>query len=164
MLLPAITERVSQRMDEYRALQELVALYPCLPTLFAAVLRKKLRRPATVTAHLVELTTDEAARIGDGLRMLIMTSPSAQVAVQEWVLQSEAMQEMQEQQPCFVPMVERMAELLLTRVGRGVHLRVLICALLSYLDVISDAIVIREFFALGELTAAQASWASSART
>jgi hypothetical protein len=37
MLLPAVTERVSQRMDEYRALQELVTLYPPLPTLFAAV-------------------------------------------------------------------------------------------------------------------------------
>ena len=119
MQLPAVTERVSQRMNEYRALQELVSLYPSLPTLFAAVLRKKLRRPAPVTAHLAELTTDEAARIGDGLGMLIMTSPSAQVAVQEWVLQSEALREMEEQQPCFVPMVERMAELLLSADARG---------------------------------------------
>jgi hypothetical protein len=79
MLLPAVTQRVSQRMDEYHALQELVSLHPSLPTLFAAVLRKKLRRPAPVTAHLAELTTDEAARIGDGLGMLIMTSLSAQV-------------------------------------------------------------------------------------
>ena len=46
MLLPDVTERVSQRMDEYRALKELVALYPWLPTLLAAVLRKTLRRPA----------------------------------------------------------------------------------------------------------------------
>jgi hypothetical protein len=157
MLLPAVTERVSQRMDEYRALQELVTLYPCLPTLFAAVLRKKLCRPAPVTAHLAELTTDEAARIGDGLGMLIMTSPSAQAAVHEWLLQSEALREMQEQQPCFVPMVERMAELLLTLVGWGVKLRVLICALLSYLDVLSDAVVIRQFVADGEVTAARAS-------
>jgi hypothetical protein len=157
MLLPAVTQRVSQRMDEYRALQELVTLYPCLPTLFAAVLQKKLRRPAPVTAHLAELTTDEAARIGDGLGMLIMTSPSAQVAVQEWVLQSEALREMEEQHPCFVPMVERMAELLLTLVSRGVKLRVLICALLSYLDVLSDGIIIRQFFADGEVTAARAS-------
>ena len=124
MLLPAITERVSQRMEEYRALQELVMLYPCLPTLFAAMLRKKLRRPAPVTAHLAQLTTDEAARIGDGLGMLIMMSSNVQIAVQEWLLQSEALREMQEQQPCFVPMVERMAELLLTLVGRGVKLRV----------------------------------------
>ena len=126
MLLPAVTERVLQRMDEYRALQELVTLYPSLPALFAAVLRKKLCRPAPVTAHLAELTTDEAARIGDGLGMLIMTSPNAQVAVQEWLLQSQALQEMQEQQPCFVPMVERMAELLLTLVGSDIKLRVLI--------------------------------------
>ena len=83
MLLPAVTERVSQRMDEYRALQELVTLYPSMPTLFAAVLRKKLRRPTPVTAHLAQLTTDEAARIGDWLGTLIMTSPNAQVAVQE---------------------------------------------------------------------------------
>ncbi len=62
MQLPAVLERVSQRMDKYRALQELATLYPFLPTLFAAVLRKKLRRPAPVTAHLAELTTDEAAR------------------------------------------------------------------------------------------------------
>ncbi len=157
MLLPAVTERVSQRMDEYRALQELVTLYPSLPTLFAAMLRKKLRRPAPVTAHMAALTTDEATRIGDGLGMLIMTSPSAQVAVQEWVLQSEALREMQEQQPCFVPMVERMAELLLTLVGRGVKLRVLTCALLSYLDVLSDGIIIRQYVADGEVTAARAS-------
>ncbi len=64
MQLPAVTERVTQRMDEYRALQELVTLYPSLPTLFAAVLRKKLRRPAPVTARLSELTTDEASRHG----------------------------------------------------------------------------------------------------
>jgi hypothetical protein len=87
-----------------------------------------------------------------------MTSPNAQVAVHEWLLQSEAMREMQEQQPCFVPMVERMAERLLTLVGLGVKLRVLICALLSYLDVLSDAIVIRQFFDAGELTAARASF------
>ncbi len=157
MLLPAVTERVARRMDQYRALQELVTLYPSLPTLFAAVLRKKLRRPAPVTAHLSELTTDEAARIGDGLGMLIMTSPSAQVAVHEWLLQSEALREMQEQQPSFVPMVKRMAELLVTLVSQGVKLRVLICALLSYLDVLSDAVVIRQYFAAGEVTAAQAS-------
>jgi hypothetical protein len=157
MLLPAVTERVSQRMDKYCAFRELATLYPSLPTVFAAVLRKRLRRPALVTAHLAELTTNEAARIGDGLGMLIMTSPNAQVAVHEWLLQSEALREMQEQQPCFVPMVERIAELLLTLVGRGVKLRVLICALLSYLDVISDAVVIRQFFADGEVTAA---WAS----
>ena len=54
-------------------------------------------------------------------------------------------------------MVERMAELLLTLVGGGVKLRVLICTLLSYLDVLSDSIVIRQFFAAGELTAAHAS-------
>jgi hypothetical protein len=54
-------------------------------------------------------------------------------------------------------MVERMAELLITLVSRGVKLRVLICALLSYLDVFSDAVVIRQYFAVGELTAAQAS-------
>jgi hypothetical protein len=117
MLLPDVLERVSQRMYKYRALQELATLYPCLPTLFAAVLRKKLRRPAPVTAHLAELTTDEAARIGDGLGMLIMTSPNALAAVDEWLLQSETLREMQEQHPCFVPMVERMAELLLTLVG-----------------------------------------------
>jgi hypothetical protein len=157
MKLPAVLERVSQRMDEYRALQELVTLHPSLPTLFAAVLRKKLRRPARVTAHLSELTSDEAARIGDGLGMLIMTSPNALAAVDEWLLQSEALREMQEQHPCIVPMVERMAERLLTLVGLGVKLRVLICALLSYLDVLSDAIVIRQFFDAGELTAAQAS-------
>jgi hypothetical protein len=89
--------------------------------------------------------------------MLIMTSPNSQTAVHEWVLQSEAMQEMQEQQPCFVPMVGRMAELLLSLVGSGVKLRVLISALLSYLDVFSDAVVIQQLFAAGELTAAQAS-------
>jgi hypothetical protein len=157
MLLPAVMERVSQRMDEYCAFQELVTLHPSLPTLFAAVLRKKLGRPAPVAAHLAELTTDDACRIGDGLGMLIMTSPNAQTAVHEWVLQSEAMREMEEQQPCFVPMVERMAELLLTLVSRGVKLRVLICVLLSYLDVISDGIVIRQFFSDGEVTAARAS-------
>ncbi len=157
MLLPAVTQRVTQRMDEYRALQELVMLYPCLPTLFAAVLRKKLRRSTPVSAHLAGLTTDEAARIGDGLGMLIMTSSSAHVAAHEWVLQSEALREMQEQQPCFVPMVERMAELLLTLAGSGVKTRVLICALLSYMDVLSDGIVIRQYFADGEVTAAQAS-------
>jgi hypothetical protein len=54
-------------------------------------------------------------------------------------------------------MVERMAELLLTLVGSGVKLRVLICALLSYLDVLSDAVVIRQYFADGEVMAAQAS-------
>ncbi len=157
MLLPAVTDRVAGRMKVYRALDELLTLHPSLPTLFAAVLRKKLRRPPPVTAHLAELTTDEAARIGDGLGMLIMTSPSAQVAVHEWVLQSEALQEMQEQQPCFVPMVERMAELLLTLVGRDVKLRVLICALLSYMDVLSDAVVIRQYVADGDETAARAS-------
>jgi hypothetical protein len=127
MLLPAVTDRVAGRMKTYHALDELVMLYPSLPTLFAAVLRKKLRRPAPVTAHLSELTTDEAARIGDGLGMLSMTSPSAQVAVHEWLLQSEALREMQEQQPCIVPMVERMAELLLTLVGSDIKLRARCC-------------------------------------
>jgi hypothetical protein len=82
---------------------------------------------------------------------------NAQGAVHEWMLQSEAMREMQEQHRCFVPMVERIAELLLTAVGRGVKLRVLICALLSYLDVISDVTVIQQYIADGQLLAAQAS-------
>ena len=107
MLLPAVTECVSQRMDKYLAFQELVTLHPCLPTLFAAVLRKKLRRPDPVTTCLAELTTDEAARIGGGLGTLIMTSPNAPTAVQEWLLQSEALREMQQQQPCSLVLPQR---------------------------------------------------------
>jgi hypothetical protein len=89
--------------------------------------------------------------------MLLMTSPNAKVAVDEWVLQSVAMGELQAQHPSFVPMVERMAELLLTVVGQGLMLRVLICAVLSYMDVISDAMVIQQYRSSGELTAAEVS-------
>ena len=58
MLLPAVTDRVAGRMKTYHALDELLTLYPSLPTLFAAVLRKRLCRPAPVAAHLAELTTE----------------------------------------------------------------------------------------------------------
>ena len=125
--------------------------------LLASVLRKKLRRPSPVLANLGQLTTDEAARIGDGLGMLITTSPNAKLAVHEWALHSVAMGELQERHPWFVPMVERIAEQLLTLVGRGVQLRVLTSAVLSYMDVISDVQVIQQYFAAGQLAAAQAS-------
>ncbi len=83
MVLPAVTKRVAERVDKYCALKELVALYPWLPILVAAVLRKKFRRTAASPTHLAQLTIDEAARIGDGLGILLATSPNAQAAVHE---------------------------------------------------------------------------------
>jgi hypothetical protein len=157
MLLPAVTVRVSQRMMEYRALEELVSLYPWLPTMLAAVLRNKLRRRAPVAAQLAQLTTEEAARIGDGLGALLMMCPNAQTAVDEWLLQSVAMGEMRQQHPWFVPLIEQIAERLLTLVGHGLKLRLAVCALLTYGDVLSDAMVIRQYFAGGQIAAAQMS-------
>jgi hypothetical protein len=61
---------------------------------------------------------------------------------------------MQQEQPWFRPFVERLAELLYTKEGWSVQMRVALCAVLTYLDVASDIYMIRYYHAADELAAA----------
>lgn len=157
MELPAVTARVTKRMSEHRALKDLVELYPWLPTLLASVLRNQLRRATPVTSTLAELTSTDAESIGDGLTAKLALSRNAERAVHQWVLLTPAMSEMQLQHSWFTPFMERIAEQLFVKVGWHVQLRVWICGLLTYFDVASDITVICQYFANGQLAAAQIS-------
>ena len=80
-----------------------------------------LRYECRWSCGLSNLTTADAERIGDSLGTLMELSPTTLHAVSDWLLQTPAMSAMQQQHPWFRPFVERLAELLFTKVGCGMQ-------------------------------------------
>jgi hypothetical protein len=139
----------ANRFAEYRALKELSALHPLLVGLFAELLRNRLRRNHRVDKPLAELSAEEAELVGANFGLELALSPSPEAAVRSWIAQNRPIQELVALFPWLPRMVEEMARQLVSRFHLGLAMRVGISLVLSYLDLVLDVLVTKQFYDSG---------------
>ena len=98
--------------------------------------------------------------MGSALSLTLLSSTSHDGAVDEWVYRFPALQELDEQVVWFRPMMNTIAKRLLSEAGWGLEFRVYSGAFLSTMDMISDIVMIVQFFEEGNKFYARAVLAS----
>jgi len=117
--------------------------------LMTAVISNKLRLPFDVESRLVALTAKEARTLGNNFASILASSTTPALAVEEWVLASKAMYELDKSVVWFRPMMVSIASRLLARVLWGAKFRLYFSAALSIMDLLTDIQVIYFFYKTG---------------
>ena len=121
---------------------------PCLEEL----VQNKLRPLRTgITAKAECLNESEGRKIGGSLSISLAINLTASAGVDEWIHQFSALQEIDRENVWFRPMVEYMGYVLVGEVHWGVKFRVILGAVLSLLDILSDVLVSLIYYRNGQL-------------
>jgi hypothetical protein len=108
----------------------------------------------TVATSPSQVTAEQGSHVGKGLAFQLVWHGRAAPAIQAWVRQFPALQQLQALHPWVLVMVQQIAAALLTQASWGLHMRVLLCGLLTYLDLGSDLLVTKQYLDDGEVTGA----------
>jgi hypothetical protein len=109
----------------------------------------------TVKTPLVALTANEAGRIARSFPMVMMANVTAAAAVDEFIMNYQALGELDREYRWFRPMVVAIATELMSAVAWGVKFRAYLGAGVSAADALSDAYMIKTFYDMGDTGAAK---------
>ncbi|GMI54871.1 hypothetical protein TeGR_g840, partial [Tetraparma gracilis] len=128
--------------------------YRFLDELFVCVVRNKTKRSANqaayaVTASLSSITSKEASLIGKSLVGLLMSNQTGSAAVEEFILTYPALTELDAEFAWFRPTLVAIADELMGKVAYGVKVRAAIGATFSIMDMVSDTVIIVDYYATG---------------
>jgi len=107
--------------------------------------------PPTVNVALGKLSIKDARRIGVGLNVQLLAYGEAGAAVDEFIHAYPALAELDAESSCFRRELEKTAEKLLVNGDLGAKLRLFVGAALSTGDLVTDIIMIKNFFQAGQL-------------
>jgi hypothetical protein len=119
------------------------------------IMRNKMKKGAVQTKFLVKtplvaLTGNEAGRIARSFVVILMANATAEAAVDEFIKTFPSLGELDREYVWFRPMMEAVSAELLSKVALGVQLRAALGAGLSIADMVSDAVVIMDFYDKGQ--------------
>jgi hypothetical protein len=135
------------------AMREFQAKYNFLCEMLFAIIRNKLSEVGSskVTTRAMVLTGSEATSIANTFSAILLTNVTSDAAVQEWIVASPALRELEEEFSWFTPMFEGIAGELLAATPFGVKLRAYSGAALSFLDIASDSYIIVDMYIDGRV-------------
>ena len=149
--------RVHAVISSHVALKQYKELNPWFGDLMTGVVSNNiLGSSCAVSSRLLTLSNKEARTIGNSLASVLLGSTSSDIAVEDWILTSPAMQELDRNLIWFRPMMNRMAMRLLAKVAWGAKSRLYTGAFLSSMDLITDLATIRRFWLTGNYNFAYA--------
>ncbi|GMH79500.1 hypothetical protein TL16_g08167 [Triparma laevis f. inornata] len=128
------------------AMRELLPRYPWLRILLHTIAMNKVRVAPTVITALSELKDDDAENLGKGMLTIILSNTEASAAVDHWIAQNPALEEFEKEQAWMRPFFVEIAQYSLSTSNFGLKLRVFGGALLSTIDLITDAYMTFDFF------------------
>ncbi|GMI41994.1 hypothetical protein TeGR_g8255 [Tetraparma gracilis] len=139
-------------MNVLRAAQ---AKYRFMDEFLYHIMRNKMKKGAVQTKFLVKtplvaLTANEAGRIARSFVMILMANATAEAAMDEFIKTFPSLGELDREYVWFRPMMKAVSAELLSKVALGVQLRAALGAGLSIADMVSDAVVIMDFYAKGQ--------------
>ena len=138
--------RIHSVISSHVALKQYDELNPWFTNLMTGVVSNNiLRSSRKVNSGLLILSNREARTIGNSLAAIMMSSTSSELAVEDWILTSPAMQEMDMRLIWFRPMMNRIAMRLLAGSAWGAKFRLFIGAALSIMDMITDIFTILRY-------------------
>jgi len=119
------------------------------------IMRNKTKKGASqmgyqVATPLVAITSTEAGRIAKSFVMMLMSNATGAAAVYELIKTFPAMGDLDREFRWFRPMMDAIATELMSRVEFGVKVRAGMGAGLSFVDMVSDTLIIKKYFASGQ--------------
>jgi hypothetical protein len=144
-------------MEKYAALAELRSRYPWIEPMLFEILQNNLWLSfghKVVATSPSQVTLEQGSHMGKSLAIQLAWEGRATSATHSWARGFPALTELQAVQPWFFVMVLQIGQSLLVKGNLGMYMRVLFCGMLTYLDLGSDILVIRQYLESGELTGA----------
>ncbi|GMH73670.1 hypothetical protein TrST_g7194 [Triparma strigata] len=143
-------ERVKELMKENRALRNLVAKYSWVPTMMVAASKGKLHMIHTVRTKAECVSEKEAAQIGDSLSAALMTEQLMEAGVRLWIMENRPLKEISSELIWFEPFIVVLGKGIVKTAAWGLMWRVILGTFLSMGDLITDILVLKEFWEGGE--------------
>ncbi len=104
----------------------------------------------SIPQQLGAVTEVKAISVGQALALTILSCTTAELAVDEWILGHDVLVDLDKAEPTFFrPFLTIIAKNLIERSAFGMKLRVAIGAFISILDMISDIVMIVNYFQRG---------------
>ena len=145
--------KIMSRTTVLRASQ---SKYRIVDELLFHVMRNRVGKTSfTVCSTLITLNSSEAAKIGKSLANILLSSTTAEHAVEEWCAQFPAVKELSVEYTWFIPMMENITAKLLEQASFGVAMRAGVGAAISIADMLSDAYVTVQYIEEGRCTYAK---------
>ncbi|GMI30812.1 hypothetical protein TeGR_g7222 [Tetraparma gracilis] len=150
-----LTQKILDMIRSTNVLRSAQAKYRFVDEFVYHIMRNQMKLGASQTSfvvktHLVELTANEAGRIARSFPVTMMTNVTAAAAVDQFIMIYQALRELDGEYAWFRPMLTAIATELMSAVAWGVKLRAYLGAFVSAADALSDAVMINEFFQMGD--------------
>ena len=143
---------VSAYFKKSLAMSQALALYPWLKPLLVRALENKPRPSKKCKTPLADLTHADGMLIGKGMAAIMLGNLNPEAAVNEFMAFYPALIDLSERELWFQPYMNALAKRLMSLVSIGVKARLFVGAFLSISDVITDCLMIRKYWILGEYT------------
>jgi hypothetical protein len=127
-------------------LRQTAEKYAFVTPMLGAVVKNKLCKLRKVEGKAMELGETEGREIGESLAMSLATNTKQVAAVDEFILNFSALQELDEEYKWFRPMLETISYRLLEEVPWGLKMRVTVGAVTSMTDLLTDVYVTYMFW------------------
>ena len=150
-----LREKIREMISLMNVLRAAQAKYRFIDELLFPIIRNEMKKGAaqtrfSVSTPLVALSANEAGRIGRSLVMLLMSNATGEAAVDEHIRMFPALGDLDREFRWFRPMMDAIATELMSGVAYGVQLRAGLGAGLSFVDMVSDTLIINKYFATGK--------------
>jgi hypothetical protein len=134
--------RLRVLFEKDRGLGEIGKKHAFFQSMMSRVVENKLRSAGDVSTKLINAGRMEGRKIGAGLAASLASNLTAEAAVDEWTGKYPALRELDRAEIWFRPMMNTVAQRLLSSVSWGLKFRVFSGAGMSMLDMVSDSNVI----------------------
>ena len=148
--------RVDEIVKRHAGLREFTALHPWFPSLLIGMLSNWISEAPKIQTKLNNLTNKEALLIGRALSAALEDRSVAESGVDMWINQYPALFELSNSNRFFVSMAVTIGKRKLVQAPWGLALKVGSGAVLSLLNVATDAYAIFNFIGRGKLDFAYA--------
>ncbi|GMI04882.1 hypothetical protein TrVE_jg12127 [Triparma verrucosa] len=142
--------RLQSVFDESRALKELHDLYPWIKSMMVTSVEADLHLNRTVQTKIECLTEREAIQIGKNLISALRSKKLAETGVDQWKLQNRAVKQLIALYPFLEPMAVVLGKGIVKTAPWGLMWRVSVGATLSFVDLVTDILVLKQFLDGGE--------------
>ncbi|GMI34739.1 hypothetical protein TeGR_g9959 [Tetraparma gracilis] len=149
-----LREALNAFVERTTVLRECAHKYRFIDELLFHIMMNKTKLGAvqdyfSVTAGLASLTSNEAGQIGKSLAMILMASTTSGIAIHTYIFKYPALEELAAEYKWFKPMLGAIAEELMGMVLYGVKARAAVAAAVSTSDMVSDGVVLADYFRTG---------------
>ncbi|GMI22453.1 hypothetical protein TeGR_g9139 [Tetraparma gracilis] len=149
-----LREELDTFIKRTTVLRECAYQHRFIDELLFHVIRNKVRVGAVqanfaVNTGLAFITSNETGRIGKSLAKVLMTNTTSGAATDEYISKYPALEELAAEYGWFKPMLRAIAEELMSGVLYGVKARAAVGAAVSTSDMVSDGVVLADYFRTG---------------